>query len=375
MQTIGITGSSGFLGWHMRCLLSTKEDISVVVADRNTFCSNSSLINFVTQCDVIIHLAGINRGTDEDISTINPQLAKMLVRAIKESSATPHILYSSSTHIERGSVYGVSKQGASDVFQQWATETGGLFSNIILPNLFGEYGKPFYNSVVATFCYQLANKEIPLVEHDGEIELLHAQDACSVFLDSIGHNTAGELRPPGNKMLVSEMLDTLLNLQNTYGDGVIPSFDDLFTLRLFNTYRSYLYPDNFPVHLQMHSDDRGLLFEAVKTLHGGQAFLSTTVPGITRGDHFHFDKVERFLVVKGSATIRIRKLFSDETIKYRVGGEQPAFVDIPTLCTHNITNTGDDELLTFFWSHELYNPDNPDTYFVPVTPKERTNHE
>lgn len=375
MQTIGITGSSGFLGWHMRCFLSTKKDVSVVAADRDTFCSTNSLARFVSQCDVIIHLAGLNRGTDEDIASINPQLATMLVAAIEDTARTPHVLFSSSTHIEKDSVYGVSKKETTDVFQKWAAQTGGLFSNIILPNLFGECGKPFYNSVVATFCYQIARGETPHVEHDGELELLHAQDACAVFLDSVEKRATGVVKPAGNKMLVTEMLSSLQGLHNTYQSGIIPELNDSFTLRLFNTYRSYLYSSSFPVHLQLHSDDRGSLFEAVKTLHGGQAFLSTTVPGVTRGDHFHFKKVERFLVIRGTATIRLRRLFDDTVVDYEVSGDNPVFVDIPTLYTHNITNTSDNELLTFFWSHELYDPDKPDTYFVPVTPAERTNHE
>jgi UDP-2-acetamido-2,6-beta-L-arabino-hexul-4-ose reductase len=141
----------------------------------------------------------------------------------------------------------------------------------------------------------------------------------------------------------------------------VPELGDDFQLSLFNTYRSYLYPNRFPVALTLHSDTRGSLFEAVKTMHGGQAFLSHTHPGITRGNHYHKEKFERFLVIKGEAVIRIRKMFAKEIFEFKVSGEKPQYVDIPTLHTHNISNTGDKELTTLFWSHQIFDPSASDT--------------
>jgi UDP-2-acetamido-2,6-beta-L-arabino-hexul-4-ose reductase len=147
-----------------------------------------------------------------------------------------------------------------------------------------------------------------------------------------------------------------------YGEGIVPYPRDGFDIDLFNTYRSFLYPDGFPIVVDRHSDERGDLFEAIKTFQGGQCFVSSTHPGITRGNHYHLHKFERFMVINGDAVIRLRRLLRDDIIEYRVSGENPCFVDMPVLYTHNITNIGKDDLWTLFWANELYDPASPDTY-------------
>ena len=336
-------------------------------ANRATFSTPAQLEDFVSQCDVLVHLAGMNRGEDEAVEKTNIELADALRAAMLRTSRKPHVLFSSSSHISGDSAYGRSKRRAAEILAHWAADSGGRFSNLILPHVFGESGRPFYNSVVSTFCYQLANDEEPEIKVDAELELFHTQDVARLIVDVIDNESAGDIRPTGFKMSVSDLLARLENLATTYAGGVIPDLDEPIDLALFNTYRSYLFPAAYPVSLQVRSDDRGSLFEAVKSQHGGQAFLSTTRPGITRGDHFHFAKVERFLVVSGSARIRIRRLYDDQVHEFPVDGDNPAYVDMPTLHTHNITNTGDGELLTLFWSHEIFDPDNPDTYAEPVT--------
>ncbi len=365
---VGITGIGGLIGWHLRCrLYALKPNCRVVPADRTTFGSRDSLDAFVSRCDAIVHLAGMNRGDEIELEATNPALAEALVGALERTDRQPHIVFSSSTHAGRDTPYGRSKQAASDVFHQWAQRSGAVFTNMVLPHVFGESGRPFYNSVVSTFCHQIAHGEQPVVQRDGDLELLHAQQVAAAAIEAIERGTGGELRPSGKPIRVSGMLASLMRIAESYTRGVIPDLRDAFELQMFNTYRSYLFPTHYPVRLQLHTDQRGSLFEAVKTDHGGQAFLSSTRPGVTRGGHFHLNKVERFIVIQGEAVIRLRRLFDDEVWEFHVAGDEPVFIDMPTLHTHTITNTGTSDLLTLFWAHEIFDPERSDTYPEPVT--------
>jgi UDP-2-acetamido-2,6-beta-L-arabino-hexul-4-ose reductase len=215
---------------------------------------------------------------------------------------------------------------------------------------------------VATFCHQLAVGEEPQIHTDGQLELLHAQKLARMIMDLIQEGRTGEFRPAGVPISVSKVLEKLRALQEEYAHGIIPDLNDDFTLDLFNTYRSFRFPSHYPVALGLSQDNRGVLFEAVKTHNQGQTFLSTTLPGITRGNHYHHRKVERFLVVQGEAVIRLRRLYSNEVHSFPVSGKTPCYIDMPTLHTHNITNTGSSELVTLFWSNEFFIPTAPDTY-------------
>ena len=363
MLRIGITGVKGLIGWHLRCRLHILDDVEIIPADRQTFQSDEALQSFVRQCDGLVHLAGMNRGDDADIERVNTELARRLVAALEYTGSRPHVVFASSTHIDRETAYGRSKRIAGDILKSWSERHGAPFANLILPHVFGECGRPFYNSVVSTFCHQLAVGETPRIDVDGQLELMHTQDVAQLVLDVLMQGFRGEIRPAGSPMLVSELLARLETLSRSYLDGgVIPRLDDMLTLRLFNTFRSFLFPRRYPVPLKLHTDNRGSLFEGVKSLHGGQAFLSTTRPGITRGDHFHFTKVERFLVVSGQGVIRLRRLFDDEIHEFAVSGDSPVFVDMPSLYTHNISNIGKSDMLTLFWSHEIFDPRHPDTF-------------
>ena len=363
---VGVTGSGGLIGWHVRCRLSVEADLNVSTADRTTFLTPEVMNAFVRDCDVIVHLAGRNRGSDVEIEETNPALAKELVEALVRTDNRPQVFFASSIHIARDTAYGRSKRKATDILSRWARQMGARFCNLVLPHVYGEHGRPFYNSVVSTFCYQLATGDEPRIHVDGQLELLHAQDVAELILAAIRAGASGELNPDGVPIGLSELLARLRGLSDKYREGVIPEFNEPLDLRLFNTFRSYLFPEHYPVFLKLFPDDRGASFEAVKTEHGGQALLSTTRPGVTRGNHFHFNKVERFLVVKGDAEIRLRRCFHDTVTTFHVSGEKPCFIDIPTLHTHNIGNVGKDELLTFFWSHEICDSEYPDTYPEPV---------
>jgi UDP-2-acetamido-2,6-beta-L-arabino-hexul-4-ose reductase len=236
--------------------------------------------------------------------------------------------------------------------------------------VFGEGGRPFYNSAVHSFCHQLANDEPLEVNATGQLELLHARDVVLAIEDVIARRATGSERLHGTCMSVATAAGKLTDLHRQYSNLIVPDLRERIDLQLFNTLRSFLYPAYYPRSLTLHTDERGSLFEGVKNYNGGQAFLSTTHPGITRGNHFHFEKVERFLVVSGQAVIRIRPLGSDRVDEFHVSGDAPAFVDMPTLHTHSITNTGETELLTMFWSNEIFDPSRPDTYFELVQPPE-----
>ena len=357
-----VTGAGGMVGWHVACFLRTVPGFEVLAVGREAFESPDSLEAAVRGCDAVIHCAGMNRGDEAVVARTNVRLVESLVAALEACSSRAHVVFTSSTHIERDSLYGASKRECAGLFAAWAARAGAKFSNLVLPNVFGEQGRPFYNSVVSTFCHQLAVGETPTVAQDAELEQVHAQQVARVMLACLRDAHSGDLRVAGHKVSVSGLLERLHGFQASYAGQVIPDLRQDFDRDLFNTFRSYLYPALYPVALKVHSDARGFLFESVKSLNGGQSFVSSTVPGITRGNHYHSRKVERFLVVSGRAEIRLRRVLDDAVQVFSVSGDQPAFVDIPTLHTHNITNTGSSELLTLFWTHELFDPENPDTF-------------
>jgi UDP-2-acetamido-2,6-beta-L-arabino-hexul-4-ose reductase len=367
-MNIGITGADGLIGWHIRAYAKAhRPDITLSLATRATFADAALLQQFVGGCDAIIHCAGVNRGTDEAVTHGNIHAAQMLADAAAKSAAFPHILYTNSTHSVGDTAYGRSKRRAAEILAKAASGHGGLFTNFILPHVFGEGGKPFYNSAVSTFCHQLAIGEQPAIIHDGMLQLVHAQSVAQHILAAIATQQHGTHEITGHKITVSALLTKLLAMHTQYADQrLIPHLDDPFDLALFNTLRSYRYPLQAQVPLALRSDARGHLFEAVRTLHGGQAFMSTTHPGITRGNHFHTQKIERFLVCAGEAEIRIRKLFSNEITVFTVSGNAPSYIDMPTFHTHSITNTGTGELVTLFWAHELFDPQTPDTFAEAV---------
>jgi UDP-2-acetamido-2,6-beta-L-arabino-hexul-4-ose reductase len=264
-------------------------------------------------------------------------------------------------------VFGKSKAKAATILRSHSALTGSPFIDVILPNIFGEHGRPFYNSVVATFCHQLAVGETPTIDIDRELSLLHAQAAAAILLNAAENPVSHEIEAVGENASVSDLLEQLNSISRRYVDGRLPNLSDSFTRDLFNTYRSYTFPEMWPILPVRHSDDRGELVEAVRGAGGEtQVFFSTTRPGFTRGNHFHLRKVERFLVLSGQASIKLRRLFTDDVVEFRVTGETPAIVDMPTLWTHSITNVGDQDLMTLFYADDEYNPDDPDTYWVDV---------
>lgn len=366
MVRLGITGGFGFLGWHIRAHVHADMDIEALPAGREVFADPDALTAFVRDKDAIVHLAGLNRGDEAEIETTNIALTRDLIEACERGQVRPHIVFANSTHSERDTAYGRSKRESVRMLSAWAARIGARFTDLVIPGVFGEGGRPFYNSVVSTFCHQLANGEAPRIIEDREIDLVHAQVLAARIVSIVRQNEAGVIRIPGHVMKVSALLDRLKKLAEEYSAHILPSVSDRFSLELFNTYRSYLFPKHYPMALERRADARGSLFEVVRTQHGGQCFFSTTKPGITRGNHYHTAKIERFLVAQGEAIIRLRRLFSSEVHEFRVSGDRPVYIDMPTFYTHNITNVGSGELLTLFWAHEIFDPTRPDTYPEPV---------
>lgn len=365
---IGITGAAGFLGWHLAQRFAL-EGHDVWSATRTTFANPAALQRFVAKSDAIVHAAGINRADDEiEISEGNPALASQLVAAMQAAGVAVPVVYTNSTQSEHDNLYGNAKQAASDILAGHQAEASVPFIDLVLPHLFGEFGRPNYNSVVSTFAHALATGVEPNVHRDGQLELLHAQDLAAQILDLLSEPVTARVRADGRACSVGEVWDTLQAQAHRYmNDSTIPGTADTFELQLFNTLRSQLYSaDYYPIHLTLHSDDRGSFSEMVRADGLGQTSISTSRPGITRGDHYHLDKIERFVVIRGTADIRVRQLGTDVIKTFAVRGDAPVVIDMPTLCTHNITNTGDDELVTLFWAADHFDPANPDTYIQPV---------
>lgn len=352
-----VTGATGLVGWHVMCALHATGAEAVPIG-RSAFDDPEALRVALDRADVVVHAAGANRGDDAEISRTNIALAERLTSAIGGMTSTPTVVYTNSTHIDRDTAYGQSKREAGRILSG-ATDR---FADLVLPGIFGEHGKPYYNSVVSTFCHQLANGIELSVNDDAQLELIHTQDVADLVIDMATSGQTGEIRPAGTATGVLALAERLNDLHLSYQGGVVPRIADPFDRALFNTMRSYRFPRHYPTALNPRHDQRGHLVELVKADTGGQMFISSTKPGVTRGNHYHRRKVERFVVVDGQANISLRRLLTDEVVSFDVDGSSPVAIDMPTMHTHNITNTGSDVLTTVFWSDEIFDPNAPDTY-------------
>ena len=325
-------------------------------------------------------------GDPQVIYDTNIKLVKQLIAACEETNSKPHILFSSSTQEEKDNPYGKSKKEGRELLEQWAKRNKAPFTGMIIPNVFGPFGHPYYNSVVATFCHQLTHNETPKIDVDGELKLIYVGELVDCFIKVVlGHsvpqsntqcNTVSnpvkhcvtKKTPHTSQIKVSELLQKLKSYKENYFDkGIIPDLDDPFDRNLFNTFVCYIdHEEFFPFHLKLNTDDRGSFVETVKLNSGGQVSFSTTKPGITRGNHFHIRKAERFAVIKGKARIELRRIGTDKVLSFDLDGDQPSFVDMPIWYTHNITNIGDEDVYTIFWISEHFDADDPDTYFEKV---------
>ncbi|HCU07029.1 MAG TPA: epimerase [Holosporales bacterium] len=372
MIKIGITGQAGFIGTHLyNTLMLSPDKFECVPFEDAFFVDNNKLESFVIQCDVIVHLAAMNRHNDAEVLyKTNIGLVKLLINACESTNSKPHIIFSSSTQEERDNLYGKSKKDGRQLLENWAIRNHAQFSVFIIPNVYGPFGNPYYNSVVATFCHQLTHNEGSKIEVDGEIKLIYVGELVFHFIQQInGESSLNTWHIPHTAQIkVSDLLRKLTEYKRNYFEnGMIPNLDDPFDRNLWNTFLCYIDHANFfPFQLKLNTDNRGSFVEIIKLNSGGQVSFSSSVPGITRGNHFHTRKTERFAVIKGNARIKIRRIRTNEVISFDLDGNQPAFVDMPIWYTHNITNIGDEDLITLFWINEHYNSEDGDTYFEKV---------
>lgn len=361
-----LTGAGGFLGWHTRLRLAAHGDHEVIPVTRDNW---SQLSLLVSEADAVIHLAGVNRaGSDQEVEQGNVRVGMDLAQAISAAGRPLRVVMSGTIQIGRENAYGRGKRAAQSMIAEATLSSGGHFVDVCLPNLFGEHGRPHYNSFVATFIHETISNNCPQI-NDSTVELLHAQDAVQSLVDALDVDEI-RLRPEGVESQVVEIWYLLQDFHRSYvPSGEIPDLSTKFRVDLFNTYRSGLFPKYYPIRLVPHSDSRGTFVETVRCKGGeGQSSFSTTAPGITRGEHYHLSKIERFAVIQGTARISLRRMFHDEVLDFEVSGDEPVAIDMPVGWVHNITNTGSDLLLTQFWSHELFRPEAPDTFAEPVRP-------
>jgi UDP-2-acetamido-2,6-beta-L-arabino-hexul-4-ose reductase len=372
MIKVGITGQEGFVGQHLYHGLGLLPDEFERVEFKREYFEQSELLNsFVTNCDVIVHLAAMNRHKDPQvIYDVNKELVEKLVQALVTTKSKAHIIFSSSSQEEKDNLYGRSKKEGRLLLNEWARENRGKFSGLIIPNVFGPFGKAFYNSFIATFSHQLCFGDQPQIDTDSAVQLIYVGDLVA--------NIISEIRKPSNQHVVeiqatdvrnvSEVLSCLKRFEVEYlQSGIIPELNTRFEINLFNTFRSYANIGvQFPSKLIQHLDTRGAFVEIIRLNGGGQISFSTTKSGITRGNHYHTRKIERFAVIKGKALIQLRRIGTTEVLNFELNGDEPAYVDMPIWYTHNIKNIGDEDLYTIFWINEFFDANDPDTYFETV---------
>ena len=359
MTGVAMTGGDGFLGWHVQCALR-EQDVVAGDIPVGSFFDADQARQAMDGASRFIHLAGVNRGTDEEVTAGNCLFAEQAADVLRTVDNPPAVVvYANSIQSSLDNTYGKAKAQASEILRAAAHSIGAEFIDIAFPNLFGEHGRPFYNSVVATFCHILAEGGTPEVIEDRELTLLHAQDAADVLTGTISISQMSALT---TLETVTGLRDRLASIAACYSRGDIPDISTDVERNLFNTYRSYAPTLTTGIALTPHSDPRGTFFEIMRA-HGGrsQSSFSVTNPGFRRGDHFHRRKIERFIVLAGQARMTLRKYGTAESVTIDVTGDQPVAVDMPTMWTHAITNTGSSPLYTAFWINELYDPAHPDT--------------
>jgi UDP-2-acetamido-2,6-beta-L-arabino-hexul-4-ose reductase len=369
-KKILITGANGFVGKNVISAFLYREDVVVSTYNRND--SLESLKASVETSDVILHLAGCNRSSDEtDFQKINVDLTSHICGLLEDAQSKKTLIFSSSSQSMNDSIYGKTKGRAEEAIQGIKNI---LVSSLILrlPNLFGKWSKPNYNSVVATFCYNIArNIEVKVNPSSQKIDFCYIDQIVSLIneLVTLPPSSPGSSirKVEGSfQISVSELHDLIKKIHESRYSFTVLDFNDPLIIALTATYNHFLPPEGRNVPVNLKQDQRGWLFELIKNKNAGQIFISTTKPGFFRGNHFHHTKIEKFCVIKGSAEIKMRDIFDKDVKTYNVDDKNIQIIDIPTGYTHNIINTGDSDLITIFWASEVFSTERPDTYFQEV---------
>jgi UDP-2-acetamido-2,6-beta-L-arabino-hexul-4-ose reductase len=363
-----ITGSEGFVGKNLREFLrQARPHDTLLCYDIGS--GPETIADYCRQADFVFHLAGVNRPVDNgEFMTGNKGFTEEVLSYCREGKKPP-VLISSSAQASMDNSYGISKKAAEDAVFSYGAANGSPVNVYRLPGVFGKWCRPNYNSVVATFCHNIAH-DLPIEVRDPDfgLELVYIDDVCRAFMGALdGCVTRTDnfcIVEPTHSITLGDLADMLRSFRNSRETLQIPDMSDALTRKLYGTYISYL-PD-FSYPLTMHTDERGSFTEILKAPDRGQVSVNITKPGITKGNHWHHTKTEKFLVVSGQGVIRFRKVGESDITEYPVSGEALRVVDIPTGHTHTITNTGTSDLVTIMWAGELFDPQNPDTIFQPI---------
>jgi len=365
-----VTGSKGFIGKNLIAELKNRGYEDIFEFNRDT---DKSLLNkYTKECDFVFHLAGVNRPkNEEEFMKGNFGFTFELLELLKKHNNKAPILITSSIQAERDNPYGRSKRAGEYLVFTYGKNTGAKVLVYRLPNVFGKWCRPNYNSAIATFCHNIAH-DLPITMNDPSVvmNLVYIDDVVEEFIRALNgnENRAGDFCeiPIVHTITLGEIVDLIYSFKRSREERSIPNMSDEFTKKLYSTYLSYLPKDKFSYELKMNVDNRGSFTEFIKTLHRGQVSVNISKPGITKGNHWHHTKNEKFLVVSGEGVIRFRKIDSDEIIEYYVSGDKLEVVDIPPGYTHNIENLGDTDMVTIMWANEPFDPDKPDTYYLEV---------
>lgn len=362
-----VTGAGGFVGKNL-CARLRSRNIDYIAAYRTT--TPIELHSLLDRCDFVVHLAGENRPLDDNkFQEVNVLLTQNIVNYLIETKKSVPIFLSSSIHAALKTPYGISKLKAEVALEGYNKSTGADIHIERLKNVFGKWSKPNYNSAVATFCYKIAHGEpIEITNPSNLVELTYIDDVvdCIVSkIDSIDKSAKSQQNInkfiPSYSVQVGELARLIESFNTSIATNLVPDLSDAFTKKLFSTYVSFLPEEALDLGLLKREDPRGWLFELVKSESFGQIFISKTIPGITRGNHYHNSKVEKFCVIQGQAEINLRSINSTKKTTYTVNGENISLVNIPPGYTHSIKNVGETEMITIFWANEIFDPNFPDT--------------
>lgn len=367
---IVVTGSNGFVGRNLVQTLRNTTDHTIYEIERET--SETAIDKYLEDADFIYHLAGVNRPEhDSEFIEGNKELISEIIEKLESYQNYPPILFTSSIQAESDNPYGKSKKAGERIVQTYGERNNVATYIYRLPNLFGKWSRPNYNSVVATFCYKIARDEaIQVNDPEVELTLAYIDDVLDEFLSALAGSGSEKSESYDISITHNVRLGHIVELIKSFKamreNRMIPDMSDPFTKKLYSTYLSYLPEGQFSYPLVMHKDDRGSFTEFIKSPQGGQVSVNISKPGVTKGEHWHHTKNEKFLVVKGKGVIKFRNIYSEEVIEYFVSDEKLEVVDIPVGYTHSIINTGNEDMVTIMWVNELFDSNNPDTYFLEV---------
>ncbi len=365
-----VTGANGFIGKNLIAELNNIGVSQIFEFTRDT--DPTLLETYIEASDFVFHLAGVNRPQHaHEFMEGNYEFTSRLLELLKKSRKQAPIVTTSSIQAELDNPYGRSKKAMEDLVFDYERETGAKVYVYRLPNVFGKWSKPNYNSVVATYCYQIArNQEIQIHDPNARLTLCYIDDVLEEFLQALSGTPTAEgdfyVVPTTYTTTVSELANQITSFKNSRMNLNVENMQEGLTKKLYSTYLNFLPEDQFAYDLKMNVDSRGSFTEFLRTPDRGQVSINISKPGIEKGNHWHHTKNEKFLVVSGEGLIRFRKLDSDDIIEYRVNGEKLQVVDIPTGYTHSIVNVGNTDLVTVMWVNECFDPVKPDTYYLEV---------